>query len=267
MDLADTDFPVIGMVHLRPLPGAPDSQGIDAVLDRAKADAGSLEAGGVDAILVENFGDAPFYPDDVPKHTVAAMTRVVTELGQATDLPIGVNVLRNDVRAAICVAAAADGAFVRANVHAGARATDQGVIEGKAHETIRLRERLNPEIGVFADIDVKHSSPLSGDYDAVTALEDAVERGKADAVVLTGGATGDAAAPEYVRVMSEAAANLEEAPPVLLGSGVTADNVPMYVDLADGAIVGSAFKPGGDPRQPVDEELVEELVGRVRSMD
>ena len=109
-----TPKPVVGMAHLPPLPGAPRSDGgIEAVMERAIADAEALAAGGIDGLLVENFGDAPFYPDDVPKHTVAAMTRATTAVDGAADLPVGVNVLRNDAEAALSVAVAAGSAFVR----------------------------------------------------------------------------------------------------------------------------------------------------------
>jgi len=127
MDLGDrfgSDRPLVGMVHLRPLPGAPRFAGDrDAVRDQALSDARVLVEGGFDAVLVENFGDAPFYPDEVPPHVVAEMTAVARGPASGVDCPLGVNVLRNDARAALSVAAATGGAFVRVNVHAGGRAT------------------------------------------------------------------------------------------------------------------------------------------------
>ena len=259
-----SEFLLIGMVHLPPLPGSPGNTGIDDALKRAMADVTALEQGGVDAILVENFGDVPFYPDDVPKHTVASMTRIATELTEAIDVPMGVNVLRNDVPAAVAIAGAVGGQFVRANVHAGTRITDQGIIEGRAHETIRLREQLDPEIAVLADVDVKHSAPVSPGYDPATALEDVVERGLADGVIVSGSATGKKADPEYVSDLCEAVTETSRSVPVFVGSGVDVDNVEHYLEIADGAIVGSAFKPDGDLRNPVEAELVETLVRRTR---
>ena len=257
-------FSLIGMVHLPPLPGSPGSPGITDVLNRARADAAALERGGVDAVLVENFGDAPFYPDDVPKHTVASMSRIATELRKSIDIPIGINVLRNDVQAAVAVAGAVGGTFVRANVHAGVRVTDQGVLEGQAHESIRLREKLDPGIAVLADVDVKHSRPLSAEYDPLVAIEDVVERGLADGVIVSGASTGKQSDPEYVSEVSTAVAETSRSPPVFVGSGVDADNVDRYLDVADGAIVGSAFKSDSDPENPVEEEFVEEIVRQIR---
>jgi len=159
---ADGGQPVIGMVHLPALPGAPKYEGDrEAIIETAERDAGRLAAGGVDAIMVENFGDAPFYPDDVPNHVVASMTRAARAVVETADVPVGVNVLRNDADAALSVAAAVGGDFVRVNIHTGARVTDQGVIDGKAHETMRLRDRLGADVAVLADHDVKHSAPIA----------------------------------------------------------------------------------------------------------
>ena len=194
MDLESTfgtRTPVVGMVHLPPLPGAPRFDGdLETVVERAVADAESLSAGGVDGLLVENFGDAPFHPDDVPKHTVAAMTRAATAVTDTVDLPVGINVLRNDAGAALSVAAAVGAAFVRVNVHAGARVTDQGVVEGRAHETLRLRERLDADVDILADVGVKHSAPLS-ERPVREELRDVRELGLADAAVVSGPATGE----------------------------------------------------------------------------
>src|SRR5690606_2253475 len=154
---------IIGMVHLLPLPGAPRWAGsLDEVRERALADARALEAGGVDGIIVENFGDAPFHPDAVPAETIAAMTALTTGVVRAVGLPVGVNVLRNDAAAALAVAAAAGARFIRVNVHTGAMLTDQGWITGRAHETLRLRARIAPTVAIAADVLVKHATPPPG---------------------------------------------------------------------------------------------------------
>src|SRR5260221_195002 len=143
---------VIGMVHLAPLPGAPLYEGsLQDVLARALADAEALAAGGVDAIAVENFGDRPFRKSRVDPETIAAMTRVITELARSVALPFGVNVLRNDASAALAIAAATGAAFIRVNVHTGAVVADQGIIEGEAAETLRRRSLVPPGGRDFAD--------------------------------------------------------------------------------------------------------------------
>jgi uncharacterized protein len=135
--------PAIGMVHLRPLPGSPACE--DALADIVSAalrDAEAIVEEGMDGLLLENFGDAPFFPDQVPPITVAAMTVVATELRRRFDVPIGINVLRNDARGALAVAWAAGASFIRVNVLCGARVTDQGIIQGQAHLVIRDRRHL-----------------------------------------------------------------------------------------------------------------------------
>src|SRR5256712_5007415 len=119
----------IGMVRLPTLPGSPRWDGSMArVVASALADARALIEGGVDALLVENFGDAPFTPGRVEPATVAAMSVVAAEVRRALPrAPLGVNVLKNDARAALAVAAAVGAEFIRVNVHAGARLADQGI--------------------------------------------------------------------------------------------------------------------------------------------
>lgn len=253
--------PVVGMVHLPPLPGSPRFDGDrQAIADRARADAAALAEGGVDAVMVENFGDAPFYTDDVPKSVVAAMTDLARTVRETVDLPVGVNVLRNDAEAALAVAAATGASFVRVNVHTGARVTDQGIIEGRAPETMRLRERLDADVAVLADLDVKHSAPLADEAYDSESMADTVERGLADGVVVSGSATGQQAALSDVEAAVARRDELGLETPVFVGSGVTAETVGDYLDVADGVIVGTALKDGPRPSDPVDPAAVRSLV-------
>jgi membrane complex biogenesis BtpA family protein len=262
-----TAKPVVGMVHLPPLPAAPGSDGdIGAVLERARSDAAALAAGGVDGLLVENFGDAPFYPEDVPKHTVASMTRVARAVVEAVSLPVGINVLRNDAAAALSVAAAAGGEFVRVNVHTGARATDQGLLEGRAHETVRLRDRLGADVSVWADVEVKHSAPVGEPTPVRRQLADAAERGLADAVLVSGAATGEAVSGDTLERAVAAREELGCSVPILVGSGVTPENVSGLLPAADGLIVGTALKEDAQTSAPVSESRVERLCDRVESL-
>ena len=256
-----TDRPVIGMVHLPALPGSPSSDGDrDAIRRRAVADARSLESGGVDAVLVENFGDAPFYPDDVPKHVVAEMTALAGAVSDAVDVPIGINVLRNDANAALSIAAAVGAAFVRVNVHVGAAATDQGLLEGRAHETLRLRDRIDADVAILADVHVKHATPI-GDADLERAALETVERGHADGVIVSGPGTGAETALEDVRRVTNGLSAHDFEVPVIVGSGVTPETVGDCFDAgANGVIVGTALKRGGDTTNPVSETRVATLV-------
>jgi membrane complex biogenesis BtpA family protein len=250
--------PLIGMVHLPALPGAPEYAGSrDRIREAAITDAATLAAAGFDAVLVENFGDAPFYPDSVPKHTVAEMTALARAVDSAVDCAVGVNILRNDAEAALSVAAAAGGSFVRVNVHAGVRATDQGWLEGHAHETMRLRERLDTDVSLFADLDVKHSAaPVDRDIGALT--RETIERGLADGLIVSGPETGSAADADTVTRVVAARDDAGSEVPVLVGSGVRADNAAAL--LADGAIVGTAVKEGSETTNRVDADRAAALV-------
>jgi hypothetical protein len=261
-DRIDADKPIVGMVHLPPLPGAPRfSDDFEEVRKVALRDARRLEAGGVDALLLENFGDAPFYPDDVPKHVVASMTRIAAEIDDEADLPLGINVLRNDAAAALSVAAAVEAALVRVNVHVGARVTDQGIVAGQAHETVRLREQLDAEVAILADLDVKHSAPLAERPLDAEAVAEPVERGLAEGVVVSGAGTGQEVAGDHLSAVASARDEAGLDAPIFVGSGVTPENAGDLLEVADGAIVGTALKEGGETTNPVSVERVEEVVG------
>jgi membrane complex biogenesis BtpA family protein len=253
---------LIGMVHLPALPGAPRSeQRLEAIEARALEEARALHGSGFDGCIVENYGDIPFHKDTVEPITVAAMTRIVGVVCRA--LPgwrVGVNVLRNDARAALAIAAATGARFVRVNVHVGATATDQGVIEGRAAETLRLRRDLGAAVEIWADVHVKHGRSLAHATTAREA-EDAVHRGLADAVIVSGAGTGEATDLDDVR----AAAELRLGVPVLVGSGVTAENCAALLRLADGAIVGTALKRSAVTTAPLDAERLRRFVEAARA--
>ncbi|PSP97624.1 phosphorybosylanthranilate isomerase [Halobacteriales archaeon QS_4_70_19] len=250
---------LVGMVHLSALPGAPGFDGERATLrERAVTDARTLAEGGMDAVLVENFGDAPFRPGEVPRHVVASMTALVGAVRRAVDVPVGVNVLRSDGPGAVAIAAATSASFVRVNVHTGARLTDQGIVEGRAHETLRLRQRLDAEgVAVLADVAVKHSAPLA-DRPVVAEAREAIERGGADGLVVSGPATG--APVDTARLEEVAGVADETGVPLVVGSGVTPDSVGDILDVADAVVVGTALKRDDDVTAPVDGDRVERLV-------
>ena len=250
---------LVGVVHLRPLPGAPCwAGGLDAVLAAAVADARAYERGGVDALFIENFGDIPFTRGSVGPETVAAMAAAGCAVRAAVKLPLGFNVLRNDARAALALCAACGGIFVRINVHSGAMVTDQGVIEGNAHDTLRYRQTIAPGALILADVHVKHAVPL-GNLPLEIAARDTVERGLADALIVSGTGTGVEADLGDVERVRRACPHT----PILIGSGITTANAAAYLRHADAVIVGTSLKRGGDVRQPVDARRVAALARAV----
>src|SRR5207237_7179180 len=123
---------------------------------------------------------------------VAAMTRVIGEVTREISIPYGVNVLRNDARAALAIAVATGASFIRINVHVGVMATDQGLIEGEAADTLRHRAAFASGVMIFADHLVKHATPIVP-ADEIQMAKDLRERGLADAIIISGRETGAAA--------------------------------------------------------------------------
>lgn len=248
---------LIGMVHLLPLPGSPRWAGsMERVVTAALDDARALVDGGMDALLVENYGDAPFTPGRVEASTVAAVSVVAHEIRRALPaVPLGVNVLKNDARAALAVACAAGAAFIRVNVHAGAVLADQGIVHSDAYGTLRERRLLGTDIALFADVQGKHAVPLAP-VELEQEARDLVHRGLADALVVSGEATplGD------VKRVRSAAGGV----PLLVGSGVTPESVVELLSVADAVIVGTSVKRDGDVRNPVDPSRVRRLVAAAR---
>ncbi len=246
----------VGVVHLLATPGAPRFGGsLEALLARAAADARALVEGGVDALLVENFGDAPFFAESVPSETVAALALALYEVrGVAGELPVGVNVLRNDARAALGLCASSGAEFLRVNVHTGAMVTDQGLIQGRAAETLRERARLCPEASLWADVHVKHATQLS-QRSLEESVEDLVLRALADGVIVSGTATGRPPDADTVRRARSAAGTV----PIFVGSGLDETNARALLEHATGAIVGTALKLDGNVANRVDPQRVARL--------
>ena len=246
------------MIHLPGLPGSPRATPLSRVLEAARRDAGRLAQAGFPGLVVENYGDAPFLPGAVAPVTVAAMARVIGVLREEIgDLPLGVNVLRNDARSALGLAAAYGLQSIRVNVHAGARVTDQGLLEGRAWETLRLRAAWGAEdVAIWADVRVKHSAPVGNPRPVAEEVAEAVERGLADAVIVTGAGTGVAVKDRELAAVCEAAGDA----PVLVGSGVNEQTVAGILAQAHGAIVGTATKEGGVTTAPVDLQRARALI-------
>jgi hypothetical protein len=251
---------LIGVIHLRPLPGAPRWKGrIGDVIDAAVADARAYERGGAHAVFLENFGDIPFTKSAVGPETVAAMAAAGCAVRDAIKLPLGFNVLRNDPCAGLALCAACGGGFIRVNVHCGAMLTDQGLIEGNAYATLRFRERVAPSAQIFADVHVKHAVPL-GDWKLEVSAWDTLQRGLADALIVSGVGTGKATDVQDLKRLRAACPDAK----ILLGSGVCAENVADYVQDADGFITASALKRGGKLSNPVDVRRVAALVKAIQ---
>lgn len=247
------------MLHLLPLPGSPRyGESLDAIRTATLRDAEALTSGGVHGLMLENFGDVPFFPGRVPSYVVAHMTAVASELLRRFELPLGINVLRNDGCSALAVAQAAGAQFIRVNVLCGARVADQGILQGIAHDLLRHRAMLKADVRIFADVDVKHSAALAPRRLA-DEVSDTLQRGLADALIVSGWGTGRPTDPSDARDVKQAAGGA----PVFIGSGVTADTIEQYLPHCDGLIIGSAFKRDGRVQEPVDVARVAAILSRL----
>lgn len=253
-------FPaIIGVLHLDALPGAPGYNGdFPAIRRRALEEARIYEEAGLSAVIVENFGDAPFFKDNVPAETIAGMSVITSDIVRELQIPVGVNILRNDACAAIAVASCAGAKFIRVNIHAHAALTDQGIIESRAAQTLRYRKNLGADISILADLRVKHAAPLAN-LPLGQEIKDLEERGQADGLIVTGSGTGESVDPGQITEVLEIARK-----PVFIGSGVKAEDISRYKERCSGFIIGSAFKQDGQAGNPVDPARVQDLMLHVK---
>lgn len=251
------------MVHLPPLPGSPRAWTLDRVWDHAAKDAEALVRAGFTGVMVENFGDVPFLAGRVAPITTAAMAVITSRLRREVlgdGVFFGVNVLRNDAESALGIAAVCEAQAVRINVHQGARVTDQGVIVGDAGVWARTRVAWRAEdVACFCDVDVKHSAPLGTRRPLAAETHDLVERGLADAVIVSGEGTGAPVDLDRLSIVADAAGTC----PVYVGSGATLQMLPTLLGLVHGVIVGTALKVGGRVGAAVDGERARAFVDAV----
>ena len=252
----------IGVIHLPPLPASPRWEGdMGAVLARAEEEARILEGGGAHGIIVENFGDAPFRIGRLEPETVSAMTLAVEKVRQVTNLPVGINMLRNDAGSAMAVAAVTGAAFIRVNVHYGVMAADEGLVEGEAYRTLRQRQALGADVEILADVLVKHAVPL-GLVDLGHMVRETLFRGLADGLVISGPATGMATSSTDVETARRSAPDAF----ILVGSGIDESNAAELLAMADGAIVGTSLKRDGLITNPLDPERVKRMAEAFRRL-
>ncbi|NCA82577.1 MAG: BtpA/SgcQ family protein [Opitutae bacterium] len=248
---------VIGMIHVRALPGTPlHAGGMAPILDHALAEAETYRAGGIHALMVENMHDLPYVQHPGPE-IATAMAVVAREVKRAHPaLPLGLQILAGANREALSAALAAGADFIRAEAFVFGHVADEGYMDSCAGALLRHRKAIGAErIAVFTDIKKKHSAhALTADVDIVQTAH-AAEYFLSDGLILTGAATGEAASAEELRSVY-AATKL----PVLVGSGITADNLKTYLPLADAFIVGSHFKQDGHWANPLDPARIRRLL-------
>lgn len=244
------------------LPGTPrNSKNIKEIISEAVRDAELLEKGGVDAIMIENMHDRPYLNRNVGPEVVSAMTAVAVELRHNINLPLGIQILAGANKAALAVALAACFDFIRAEGFVFGHLADEGWMNSDAGELLRYRKQIGAEhIKIFTDIKKKHSSHAVSVDVSIAETAKAAEFFLSDGVIVTGAATGEKASVEEVKAVKQAVKI-----PVIIGSGIDAQNIHEYWDSADAFIVGSSLKIGGNWENPVDINRVRELVGKAKN--
>lgn len=247
--------PLIGMVHLLPLPETPAyNNNIEAIIDFALADADALVEAGVDAFIIENFGDEPYLIGEPTPLQFAVMTHITSQIRSRYDIPLGINVQFNAWKAEIAIAHACQAQFIRVEVFVDTVISAQGTVHPCSAQLTRYRKTLGAGgVQIFADIQTKYTQNMLPQSLAQSAI-DAVNAG-ADALIVTGGATGEETPLNAVQDVKEIV-DL----PILVGSGTNHNNIREVFDIADGAIVGSSLKQDGIVTNPVSTERTKQLV-------
>ena len=260
--LFNTKKPIIGMVHLPPLPGAPiyNGEGLDSVIEYALAETKKLIDGGVNGIQVENYGDHSYFVNIAADETIAAISIVAHELRKKyPDIPMGICLLA-DPKACIAVAHCAKAQFVRATVFTEGAVDAGGLALRSPHDILRYRKFLDPSIKIFADVHIKHSAPLGprpieeSAYDAAYFL--------ADAVILSGKHTGMETPLEDVKKVKACLPDF----PVMIGSGLNDKNAASLLQYADGSFVGTNFKDDGDSFSRISGDRVKDFMAEIKKI-
>jgi membrane complex biogenesis BtpA family protein len=254
--------PVIGVIHLRPLPGAPRYEGtpVSEIYTAGAADARTLAEGGIDGIIIENASDLPFArPEDIGPETVAALTAACLEVRAAVAVPIGITCVANGIIPALAVAKAVGARWIRANQWVNAYVANEGLLNGPAPAALRYRAAIGAkDVRIFADVHVKFGAhAITADRSVAEQATDA-EWFDADVLIATGARTGS---PTQVGEVEQVRAGTNL--PVIIGSGLDPEQVPSLFRVADGAIIGQWLKRDGHWWNPVDPHRVARLMAAV----
>ena len=253
--------PVIGVIHLMPLPGAPLYNGASTkeISQKAVKDSKIMEDNGIDGLIIENFGDKMFQKTVGPE-TVAAMTYIAKDIRNELKIPIGICALQSDALASLAIAKSVQGAFVRVPYYTETSVVDAGTMESIAANALRYRRFLDCDIKIFADIHIKHSYPIM-QRPIEYAAEDSYYRGLADAIIITGRKTGGDTNPEDIRRVRTALPEL----PLVVGSGVNEENVDNYISMVDAIIIATGLNIGGKVEAEPDPSRINSFMSKVKA--
>jgi hypothetical protein len=254
---------VVGVIHVDALPGTPEYKGdVESIINKAVKEAKTYKNSGVDAIAIENMHDRPYLKRNVGPEIISLMGIIGREVKKVSQLPCGIQILAGANKEALAVAHSAGMDFIRSEGFVFAHVADEGIMESDAGELLRYRKQIGAEdILIFSDVKKKHSShSITSDVDIIETAR-AAEFFLGDGVILTGKFTGKEANIDELKKV-RAAVKI----PVLIGSGLTVDNIEKFFPYADAFIIGSFFKQGGDWRNKVDAERVKALMDNINKL-
>lgn len=256
-----TEKPVIGMLHLQPLPGDPlyyPGVSVSRVIDAAKRDLEALQSGGVDGILITNELSMP-YEQHVSAVTLAAMGHVIGALAAEFSTPWGAEAIY-DGDATIELCAAVEAQFTRCNF-CGAWAGDLGLINRDFAHTMRRRAALRlDDLKMFHFITSEGEVYLN-DRSTPDIADSLVFNCLPDALVIGGSAAGRGASGELA---DEVRARVGDVP-VVCGTGCRENTVADVFSHYDGAFVGTCLKRDGKLDAPVEAERVVRFMAAARA--
>jgi membrane complex biogenesis BtpA family protein len=253
--------PVIGMIHVEALPGTPNYQGdINFIIDKAVREALLYKKSGIDALMIENMHDVPYQKNQVGPEISSLMSLIAHLIKKETGLALGIQILAAANKEALAVAKSAQLDFIRAEGFVFGHLADEGYIDSQAATLLRYRKQIDAEsIAVFTDIKKKHSShAITADLNIVETAH-AAEFFLSDGLIITGKQTGFETDINEIKTVKK-----HSKLPVLIGSGVTLDNVAKYLPIADALIVGSYFKKNGFWKNDLDASRVLSFMEKVR---
>ena len=251
---------VIAMIHVEALPGTPKYKGnMKNIICAAVDEAMIYKNSGVDAIMIENMHDVPYLNNNAGPEITAAMAIIAYEVKVKTELSIGIQILAGANKAAVAAAHSAGLDFIRAEGFVFAHVADEGIIESNAGELMRYRKHIGADgISIYTDIKKKHSSHSITSDISIAETAKAAEFFLSDGLIITGKSTGVEADIDELSQVRENT-NL----PILIGSGITYDNIDSYFNLADAFIVGSHFKIDGNWANKIDETRVKKFMDKI----
>ena len=248
-----------GMIHVPALPGSyKNNLSFKKIVDFSLKDAKALFDNGITHMFIENFWDVPFPKSSSKPHVNAAISIIADRIKlKYPNVTLGINILRNDALTALGVATITNSKVIRVNVLTHGRVTDQGILEGCAYDLKTYSVQLNSSVEIWADVEVKHSVPIT-QIPIEDSINDLLERGGADKIIFSGSRTGvPADEKEISRLINNQILSLEQ---IVIGSGVTYENLPDYLDLAKNIIVGSSLKLEDQIQNNIDPDKVTKLV-------